>query len=147
MEKKEALIQLRRIAKRDLGYKVLLEEIADSLEPAQETNKKNAFGVAWEKIRDERDPKHEWSIGDLFNYRGFFALGWDSAQSNEKALREAALATLRHAHLQSVGHTFGLRVRDRGDDYIAKIHSEKDNPCEICKALAALTQAESKARL
>lgn len=32
----------------------------------------------WERLRDELDPPHKWSVGDTFNARGFFIHGWDA---------------------------------------------------------------------
>jgi hypothetical protein len=46
-------------------------------------------------------------------------------------------------HLESVGRTFGKKIRDRGIEYIAKLHAEKDGPCWICDSLRAAPETVS----
>ena len=54
------------------------------------------------------------------------------AEAAEKGLREA----LADLHYDGIAHTFGIRIRDQGRDYVMRLHAEKDGPCKICALLA-----------
>lgn len=57
-----------------------------------------------------------------------------------KAARLETVERCRVIHLTSVGMTFGKRIRDRGLEYVEKLHQAKDTPCDSCAALGKLKE-------